>query len=126
MAGKDAFDVLSQIDSFDGHGGANSLNFFLKSCDAMMKIVKDTEKNNFTEKIGSKKFSADIFSAAITKILAKLVKRLSSVSNLFLATKHFIAIVKCFAAINKRFSAAAKILLKAKILFYDRKVHACG
>ncbi len=51
MAGKDAFDVLNQIDPFDGQGDANSLNFFLKSCDAMMKIVKDTEKANLAELI---------------------------------------------------------------------------
>lgn len=51
MSDKNAFDVLNQIDSFDGHGDTNSLNFFLKSCDAMMKIVKETEKNKLAELI---------------------------------------------------------------------------
>lgn len=51
MADKSAIDILSQIDSFDGHGDANSLNFFLKSCDAMMKIVKTTEKDRLAELI---------------------------------------------------------------------------
>lgn len=51
MAGKDAIDILNQIDSFDGHGDASSLQFFIKNCDAMMKVVKIAEKNTLADLI---------------------------------------------------------------------------
>ena len=42
--GKDATDVLNLINSFDGQGDANSLQFFLKNCDSILKIVKVDQK----------------------------------------------------------------------------------
>lgn len=43
--GKTAFDVLNFINSYDGCGDSNSLQFFLKNCDAMMAVVRENEKN---------------------------------------------------------------------------------
>ena len=51
MAGKDAIEILSQIETFDGYGDSNSLQFFFKNCDAMMKVVKETEKNKLASLI---------------------------------------------------------------------------
>lgn len=49
--GKDAVDVLNLINCFDGYGDSNSLQFFLKNCDAVMKIVKNTQKDQLANLI---------------------------------------------------------------------------
>lgn len=51
MAGKDAIDILSQIEPFDGYGDTNSLQYFLKNCDALMEVVKETEKTKLAKLI---------------------------------------------------------------------------
>ena len=55
--GQGAFDVIKLIEPFDGYGDSNSLHFFLKNCEAMMKIVKDTEKKGLATLIFATKLT---------------------------------------------------------------------
>ena len=46
--GKTAFDVLNFINSYDGCGDFNLLQFFIKNCNAIMETVKENEKLKIT------------------------------------------------------------------------------